>query len=307
MKKKPIVILLLVSLVLICSCSKKEETVESKYYIYYINSSETGLVKQAFTPKDTDNMELIKEMIKALGETPKDVTSKKAIPDEIHMPTYTIPEGGMVIRLSFDKSYSTLNGAKETLHRAAIVKTLCQIPSVTGVEFYVDEVALQEDTKVVGVMTSNTFIEGSNHQTQQNIVLCYASEGYDKLVAVDATADYNGSTTLEKIIMDQLIEGPSNISNLNQTLYSVIPKGTVCNSIVTIDYCCYVDLSSEFLQKMDNVDDEIIIYSIVNSLTSLPAVNKVKFTIDGEEVSNYGTVDNFDQYFETNYDLIKES
>ena len=307
MKKIQITILMLISLLFLSACSKKEETYESEYYIYYINSTETGLVKQPYTPENSGGDALIEELIHALGQVPKDVTSKKSIPDEIDPPAFLVPLGGTAIRLNFDAKYNTLTGTKETLHRAAIVKTLCQVPEVTGVEFYIDQVALQEEGKVVGVMTSNTFIEGADYQTQQNIVLCYANEKFDHLVAVDAMADYNGSTSLEKIIMDQLIEGPSNISDLNQTLYSVIPKGTVCNSIVTIDYCCYVDLSSEFLERMDGVDDKLIIYSIVNSLTSLPSVNKVKFTIDGEKVKSYGSVDNFDQYFEINYELTTES
>lgn len=307
MKKIQITILLLLALVFLCSCSPKEETVESKYYVYYINSSETGLVKQAYQFKNKEKEPMIRELIQVLRDTPKDVTSKKAIPDEVTLPTFLIPEESNAIRLNFDSSYNTLTGAKETLHRAAIVKTLSQIPDITGVEFYVDQVALQEDGKVVGVMTANTFIEGSNYQTKQNIVLCYADENYDALVAVDATADYDGSTSLEQIIIEQLINGPDNISALDQTLYSVIPKGTVCNSILTIDYTCYVDLSAEFLNRLEGVDDRLIVYSIVNSLTSLPALNKVKFTIDGEEVSTYGTIENFDQYFEQNYDLINES
>ena len=307
MKKIPIAIVLLLSLVFLCSCSNNEKTEESQLYIYYINSSDTGLVKQPYTPKHTTKEGIIQELITAMGQKPKDVTSKKTIPDEVHFPSYVLSEDEKNIILNFDTDYNSLIGARETLHRAAIVKTLCQVPDTKGVEIYVDQVALQEDGKVVGVMTPNTFIEGSDYQTQQNIILCYASKDYSMLEAVDATADYNGSTSLEKIIIDQLIAGPSSISDLKQTLHGVIPKGTVCNSIVTIDYCCYVDLSSEFMQKMGNIDDNLIVYSIVNSLTSLPAVNKVKFTIDGEKVGNYGSVKNFDQYFEINYDLIKES
>ncbi len=300
-------ILMLLSLLFLYSCSDKEETVESEYYIYYINSSDTGLVKQEFTPNEEDKEKLIEEFIQALGEVPKDVTSKKTLPDELNPPTYIVPEGGMTIRLDFDNSYDVLSGAKETLHRAAIVKTLCQVPGITGVEFYVDQVALQEDNKVVGVMSSNSFIEDSNYQTQQNIVLSYANEKYDKLVSVEATAEYDGSTSLENIIINQLINGPDNISDITRDLHSVIPRGTVCNSIVTIDYCCYIDLSAEFLEKDEDVDAELIIYSIVNSLTSLPTVKKVQFTIDGNKVQNYGSVNNFDQYFEYNLDLIEES
>ncbi len=300
-------ILMLLSLLFLYSCSDKEETVESEYYIYYINSSDTGLVKQEFTPNEENKTKLIEEFIQALREVPKDVTSKKTLPDEINPPAYMIPEDGITIRLNFDNSYNTLSGAKETLHRAAIVKTLCQVPGITGVEFYVDQVALQEDSKVVGVMNSNSFIENSNYQTQQNIVLCYANEKFDQLVAVDATAEYDGSTSLEKIIISQLIDGPENISDITRDLHSVIPRGTVCNSIVTIDYCCYIDLSAEFLEKGEDIDDKLIIYSIVNSLTSLPSINKVKFTIDGKQVQKYGLVDNFDQYFENNYDLIEKS
>lgn len=307
MKKIRFMILLLLSLVFLSSCSDGKETVESDYYIYYINSTETAMVKQEFTPKHSDQKGIIEEMLKALGEAPKDVTNKRTIPEEVMLPTYVIPEGSTSIQLSFDKSYETLSGATETLHRAAIVKTLCQVPGISGVEFFVNQVALQEDKKVVGVMTENTFIEGSSYQTEQNIVLCYADEKHDALVAVDATAAYDGSTSLESIIIDQLIAGPDQIDDLNEELYTVIPEGTKCNSILTIDYCCYVDLSSEFLNRVESIDDKLVIYSIVNSLTSLPTIKKVKFTIEGETYKSYGTVNDFDEFFENNYDMIKES
>ncbi len=307
MKKIGLSILLLLALVLLCACSNNDNTEETEYYIYTLNSSETGLEKQAYELEVGDTLAMVEQLVIALNETPKDVTCKQAISEEVHLPVCVIPDGTTALRLNFDDTYTKMTGAEETLRRAAIVKTLCQVPNISGVEFYVDQVALQEDGKVVGVMTENSFVEGSNFQTRQNIVLCYADEDYDALIAVDATADYDGSTSLEKVIIDQLIAGPDNIADLNNTLYSVIPQDTVCNSIVTLDYCCYVDLSSEFLNKVEEVSDELVVYSIVNSLTSLPAVNKVKFTIDGAEVQNYGKISNFDQYFEINYDLIKES
>lgn len=307
MKKIRFLILLMLSLVILSSCSNGEDTVESEYYIYCLNSTETALVKQEYTPKHMDQKGMIIEMIQALKQAPKDVTNKSAIPEEVTLPDYVIPEESSAIQLNFDNSYNTLTGATETLHRAAIVKTLCQVPGISGVEFFIDQVALQEDNKVVGVMTANTFIEGSSYQTEQNIVLCYADAEYDGLVAVDATADYDGSTSLEKIIIDQLIAGPDDIDDLDEDLKTVIPKGTKCNSIVTIDYCCYVDLSAEFLNMADGIDDKLVVYSIVNSLTSLPTIKKVKFTIDGETYKSYGTVNDFNQYFEINYDVIKDS
>ena len=55
---------------------------------------------------------------------------------------------------------------------------------------------------------------------------------------------------------------------------------------------CYLDLSQEFKGNVEETRSDLVVYSVVNSLTSISSISKVLITIDGEVVHSYiGTVD----------------
>jgi len=87
-------------------------------------------------------------------------------------------------------------------------------------------------------------------------------------------------------IVNQLITGPGENSGLNPT----IPEGTkLCSNVQVEDGVATVDLSKEFISNQTGGKDKekLTIYSIVNSLTELKDIHKVKFTIEGKEVEEY--------------------
>ena len=81
-------------------------------------------------------------------------------------------------------------------------------------------------------------------------------------------------------LMNLLIEGPKNDKNKK-----VIPDGTKLNKNYFEDDCVVLDLSGEFLNysKDDEKQKNNMIDCIVNTLTELNEINKVKFLIDGNE------------------------
>ncbi len=83
-----------------------------------------------------------------------------------------------------------------------------------------------------------------------------------------------------KALLGMLIEEPR-----NDNLQSAIPKGTVVNKAELINNILYLDLSKEFIENHQGGEEEenITIYSIVNTLCELTEVNKIKILIDGEE------------------------
>lgn len=79
-------------------------------------------------------------------------------------------------------------------------------------------------------------------------------------------------------IMNLLIEGPKNDKE-----EGIIPEGTKVSKVYMEDDCLILDLSNEFL-NYDKNDEKIkknMINCIVNSMTELTEVNKVKILIDG--------------------------
>lgn len=81
-------------------------------------------------------------------------------------------------------------------------------------------------------------------------------------------------------LINMLITGPE-----NEKLESAIPEGTKVNSCTLKGDTLYVDLSKEFIDNAPSgiEEENMIIYSIVNTLTELNEVSSIKFLINGEE------------------------
>ena len=96
--------------------------------------------------------------------------------------------------------------------------------------------------------------------------------------------------TLKKVVASVTI-GPDDSAELaviNQLVaYNVLPDGTKINAVSVMNGTVTLDLSSEFINQKPDEDAVLVIYSVVNSLTSLPNVNKVQFLVDGEKVEVY--------------------
>lgn len=82
-----------------------------------------------------------------------------------------------------------------------------------------------------------------------------------------------------KTLIESLIEGPK-----NEKLIKLIPEKTKLNSAEIKDNILYLDFSKEFIeeQNLGKEQEELIIKSIVNTLTELTEVNKIVFLIDGK-------------------------
>lgn len=95
------------------------------------------------------------------------------------------------------------------------------------------------------------------------------------------------SEGLARAAMGELIAGPTPGNDLLPT----IPQGTSLLDInVTADGLCIVDFSPELLGEVSGevIDDNLMVYSIVNTLTAFPTVERVQFRIDGETVETVG-------------------
>jgi germination protein M len=93
---------------------------------------------------------------------------------------------------------------------------------------------------------------------------------------------------------------------IDSSLYRLVPDSTKINSIVVEDGLAKVDFSKEFIEDRitSDTEDNLLIYSIVNTLTEFPEVNSVSFYIDGEKLDTLGELDVSGIFFRRN-DLIK--
>ena len=90
-----------------------------------------------------------------------------------------------------------------------------------------------------------------------------------------------------KVLLKMLIEGPK-----DNNLESLIPENTEIIDTKLKGDCLVINFSKEFLEidKTDSVKVSNLIYFIVNTLTELKEIAKVKFLVDGEESDAFSDI-----------------
>ena len=303
-------VLLFFSVLFFCSsCSGKKETAYKGNYIYCVNTTETQVIGEKYTLKSSGTENQVDELLKRLRQEPADISLKQAIPKDLILKEYTINDGGNLC-LYWTTSYTNYTGVSEVLRRAAIVKTLCQIEEIHTVEFYVAGQPLTDaNMNAVGFMTAETFIDNTGKQTyRQKITLSiyFSNQTGDKLKKVPLTITYDASIPIEQLVMEQLAGGPENIKGATENeIKRTIPADTKINKISVREKTCYLDLSSDFLSKPDDVTNEVMIYSIVNTLTNLSSIHRVQFSINGDQNVLFDDKISLGKPFETNLDIVE--
>lgn len=301
--------LLAAGFILCTGCQKNSDEDYKGYYIFGLDANETKVAYEKYTPVSKNTEELVEEFLNKMSDKPEDVYMKKAVPDDVTIDNYVISEEGS-LSIYFNSSYGNYTGVPEILRRAAIVKTLCQVPGVEDVQFYVAGQPLTtSNMEAVGIMTASQFIDNTGGETsyKQNATLNMYFSDYKgtALVEVSVEITYDATIPLEQLAIEQLMKGPYSIEGINKkSVLPTIPAGTRLNNVTVKENTCYVDFSSDFLNKRKSVTSDVAIYSVVNTLVELPAINKVQFSIDGGQVLEYSDSVGFGEPFERNLDLV---
>lgn len=285
MKKKLLEIGCIV-LLLFCvmsGCGKKENVGE--YKIYYLSMDLAKIVPRHMDLEKEDTMELLEEMLECLQRDPEATEIRRTIPESIRVgkPQFA----GYQATVDLSKEYYDLGVAEQVLTRAAIVKTLTQVKDCVYVAFTVNgEPMVNDDGSVVRSMSKDSFVENPGKQINSSnstvLTLYFANQDGTGLVKEECDVHYSSNISLDKLVMTKLIEGPEG-SDLQATL----PSGTKIVMISVADGICYVNLDETFRNDQnDKILEQVVLYSIVDSLTELPDVDKVQITINGDSSGN---------------------
>lgn len=305
MKKKRLWILLLAAVVLVLGGCKSEEEEADGYQIYYLNAEQTKISGKAYDTKETDTEKLVAEFLKALAKDPEDVDYRKPIPNEVEL-LKTKLEGNQ-LSIWFDTDYYNMDAASEVLCRAAIVRTVTQIPDVNCVSIFIgDSPLVDAKNNVVGLMTAESFVENPKEQInslqEATITLYFSNKNGDGLVTEKRDVHYSSNISMEKLIVEQLLKGPE-----QKDAKSAIPSGTKLVSVSAVDGVCYVNFDEGFTNQDYEIQEPIVIYSIVNSLSELSTVSKVQISVNGSTKGVYRDSYKLDKVYERNLDYVKTS
>ncbi len=315
MKRRSVFLILLVCLLCMTGCQRSEikegEATGSVYQIYYLNSAMTRLEPQKYTmankPEDSKDAQTdweILNLIEQLRTVPKDLDRQAAVPDKVGFERYKLED--KVLYLYFDNNYSLMNSTREILCRASLVRTLTQIKGVDYVTVYTAEQPLMDSSgNPVGPMANSDFIDNIsnvNSYEKTELVLYFSDETGEKLERETREVVHSVNTSLEKLVIEQLIAGPGR-EGMNPTL----PKDTKLLNVSVNENVCYINFDSSFLNNTLEVKEYIPIYSIVNSLAAVTSINKVQITVNGSQEFMFRDSISLNQVFERNLDYNAEN
>lgn len=288
---------LLCAALLFSGCEKKEKN-KSEYQIYYKNPEGTKLVTEPFEKKGRTQSELLDDFLNALSKDYSE-DSLSTIPKNVEIVRYELKDSQLTI--SFGKEYAEMKKSEEVLLRAAVVRTVTQLKSVQYVSFVVGELPLADSSgNPVGLMSRENFVENEIGSYQEaTLTLYFANQTGDKLVETSKHVYYKGTTSMERLVVEQMIAGPG------EEGYPTIPASTKVQNVVVEDGVCYVNLSDAFLSSEYDVTAQVCVYSLVNSLSELTGVNKVQILINGETTKSFRDVISLEDSLERNLDIIE--
>lgn len=304
--------LLMIMLVLLVGCAIKRDS-SKVFYIYDMNREHTRIIPNEYR-FSTDYSAAAGAASGYVGEALNRMIAGPNIPEETgaigtDVGDITFHVDGSIAYVNFNDTYYDADLTTRTLRRAAVVRTLCQIEGIRGVGITVNyETVVDSDGQPIGVLTADSYLENDgakiNAYEKTVLRLYFTNAEGNKLIEVNEPVVYDSNISMEKLVVDSLIEGP----DMRMVMSGICPtiNPTTKNLNVTVkDGVCYVNLSSDFLSKTTNVSDEIVIYSIVNSLTNLANANKVQLMIDGETEVSFGGV-YLSAPFESDYGLLSK-
>lgn len=279
-------VMMLVSAVL-CGCGKEQQP-QGTFSISYLDKEQTKIVRMGYEPDAnlSDTEILVRELIDVLSTDSGDVDYVRPIPEGVKV-TQTLLKDDGDLKVYFNDAYHMMDAVQEMLCRLALVQTLTQVEGVDCLEFFVDHEPLL-DTKgnQVGEMTVDDFVVNPGEQINSiqhaSLDLYFSNPSGDGLLLETQRVYYNSNVSLEKLVIEHLIAGPK----MNDAIASIPPETSLVNVSVA-DRICYVSLDDGFRTQNYNVQEPIVIYSLVNSLTALPHIDKVQISVNGDTSGVY--------------------
>ena len=294
--------MLLAGLALFAGCQKRDDP--NAFHIFYINEEGNGITARKYDLEGSSRDDQIQELIQMLSEDTGSVDYIQPVPSEVNIEKYEVNNG--ILQLYFSKEYLNMNNVQEALCRGAVARTFLQVKEIDGITFFVDNAALTDaDGMIVGTMRRDSFIDNPGEEIRNiqetEITLYFASSDGKSLVKEVQKVYYNSNMSVEKLVLERLLKGTK-----SENAQGTIPEGTQLINVSVMDGICLVNFDNGFLNYNFDIEEEVVIYSIVNSLTELPAVNTVQISVNGDTSQVYREKMSLSDRYERNLDLVTE-
>ena len=197
--------LLAVSVLLLvsgCSAGTEEDGGGSGYEVFYLNSAGTQLVGSEYETETEDAGALVEELLAQMAAVPPSLDCQTVLPERVEKITYR--QENNVLYLYTDANYAMMGAVREILCRAALTKTMTQIPGVDYLGIYCAEQPIVDASgNPVGLLSASDFVDSIrnvNSFERTELTLYFANEAGDMLVPEKRTVMRSTNTSLERLI-----------------------------------------------------------------------------------------------------------
>ncbi|WP_461811677.1 GerMN domain-containing protein [Faecalimonas sp.] len=303
-KQKRILIIGLLLLVLFSGCQTKEKESQKGPFLYYANMEETALEKETYEIKEKKTDKAVAKMLESLAKTPENIELKASIPSKVKIKKVNLKANE--VHIYMNEKYAELGEVEEILCRASIVQSLTQIEGIEKVAFYIGEEPLKSKSgEVIGFMKADSFVRDTKSalksSQQTTLTLFFPNEKGNGLLSEKVNVRYAGDTSIEKLVIEQLMKGPE----MNGRKQLLSPQVKVLNVSVK-DGICYVNFDKQFLEQKYDVEPKVIIYGIVNSLISNGKASRVQIAVEGKTSIKFQETVYLNELLDRNMELVEQ-
>jgi len=303
-KMKCLMICLILCMLFLAGCKNDEEKTVEGSGIYYLNTEGTGLVKKKYSIRGEDSREGIERLLEEMQKETDSIDYNSPFPEGVEIESWEI--SGSLVEIYFSVNYNKLDSAAKVLLRASIVQTLTQVRDVEYVAFYAaGQPITDENGNEIGYQSEEDFVQniGSTLHSYQKgeLLLYFANKEGKKLIGEKVNVRYNSNISMEKLIVEELIDGPSSID-----VQATFSDKTKVLGVSVKDGICYVNFDEKFLTNTVAIDPYVTIYSLVNSIVESGTATKVQILVNGEANVKYQETVDLSQPFSRNLEMIEE-
>lgn len=250
------------------------------FTVYYTNSQRRYLIAEEIHVNLATEDDVIAFLMDAMMTPPQNAGLFSILPRRTELLDYAIDDGICTINFSpeFERNAWT-NCEAQRLTLLSVVNTLTQLDNIQYVEFAVAG-NLLVSYKNLNITEPFIFDENAIGPVRTGMnefdATLYLSNGReDALVAVPTRIRQTSGISQPELVVQTLLD----YSPIN-SLFTLIPEGTVLNAVTVRNGTCLVDLSGEFLSSEAHLTRSV--RSIVASVCSLEGINSAQITVDGQ-------------------------
>lgn len=189
------------------------------------------------------------------------------------------------LRLEFDPGLATLSGVDLTLAAGCLARTFLELTGADTLILTAGGALLNGQTSLRLTLEDLQVRDTSLDRLHRELTVYYADRERRYLVAQQVTLAAGTPEELPMQLLELLLDAPKS-GGLN----SALPQGTRFLSASVSDGLCTVDLNPGFegTRFYSHPSQVLSIMAIVNTLTGLPEIDRVEFTVDGQLLTRYG-------------------